>query len=138
MFGAIPLTPLRVSVCKALMRYVRKRRGSPSPSSSDSHATGRPHPAPHSLIKVVLPKPAGEAMRVSLQCSPSFSRAIKRGRWTACGRGGGTYSLVRRIGVDTFAVTVARGHSLASLALSRVSATMLQNSCLKLPDSGTG
>jgi hypothetical protein len=51
-------------VRKAATRYVRKRVGSLSPSSSDSQATRtfgsvRSQPATHSLTSVVLPKPAG-------------------------------------------------------------------------------
>ena len=76
-------------VCKAATRYVRKRVGSLSPSSSDSQAAGRPHPATHSLTSVVLPKPAGAEIRVSLPCRPSFSRSTRRGRRTTLGRGGG-------------------------------------------------
>ena len=41
--------------------------------------TGRSQPATHSLTSVVLPKPAGAEMRVSLRCRPSFSRSIRRG-----------------------------------------------------------
>src|SRR5207253_5801985 len=87
-------------VCKAAMRYIRKRVGSLSPSSSDSQATCRSQPATHSLRSVVLPKPAGAESRVSLRCRPSFSRAIRRGRRTTFGRGGGIYSFVAKIGVD--------------------------------------
>src|SRR4030066_2047311 len=73
--------------------------GSLSPSSSDSQVTGRSQTATHSLTSVVLPKPAGAEMRVSLQCMPSFNRLIRRGRWTILGRGGGIYSFVAKIGV---------------------------------------
>ena len=74
--------------------------GSLSPSSSDSQATGRSHAATHALTSVVLPKPAGAEMSVSLRCSPAFSRSIRRERRTTFGRGGGIYSFVARIGVD--------------------------------------
>src|SRR5437868_15476215 len=87
-------------VCNAAARYVRKSVGSFSPASSDSQATCRSHPATHALTSVVLPKPAGAAMRVSLRCRPSFSRAIRRGRRTTFGRGGGIYSFVAKMGVD--------------------------------------
>src|SRR4030042_1358736 len=89
-------------VCKAATRYVRKRVGSLSPSSSDSQATGRSQPATHSLTSVVLPKPAEAEMRVSLRPEerPSFSRSIRRGRRTILDRGGGIYSFVAKIGVD--------------------------------------
>src|SRR5207237_5558802 len=86
-------------VCKAATRYVRKRVGSFSPSSSDNQATGRGPPASHSLTSVVFPKPAGAEMRVSLPCSPSFSRSSRRGRLTTFGRSGGRYSFVAKIGV---------------------------------------
>ena len=82
-------------VCTAATRYVRKRAGSLSPASSDSQATGRSQPATHSLTSVVLPKPAGAEMRVSVRPKPwlwrrpSFSRSIRRGRRTTLGRGGG-------------------------------------------------
>ena len=41
-------------------------------------------------------------MRVTpdVRCRPSFSRSINRGRETTLGRGGGTYSLVAKIGAD--------------------------------------
>ena len=49
----------------------------------------------HSLTSVVLPKPAGAEMRVSLRAIPSFrqrpalSSSIRRGRETSSGRAGG-------------------------------------------------
>src|SRR6266545_2259945 len=92
-------TPAPISaaiVCKATTKYVRKRVGSLSPLSSDSQATCRPQRATHALTSVVFPNPAGAAMRVSLRCS----RAIRRGRGTAFGRGGGIYSFVANSGVD--------------------------------------
>ncbi len=48
-------------------------------------------PATHSLTSVVLPKPAGAEIRVSLRPAerPSFSRSIRRGRRTTLGRGRG-------------------------------------------------
>ena len=49
------------------MKYVRKRVGSLSPSSSDNQTTGCPQLAIHSLTNVVLPKPAEAEMRVNLQ-----------------------------------------------------------------------
>src|SRR5437868_13530408 len=76
--------------------------GSFSPSSSDSHAVralGRSIPSTHSLTSVVLPKPAGAAMRVSLRCRPALSRSSKRGRLTTSGRSGGRYSFVARMDV---------------------------------------
>ena len=65
------------------------RAGSLSPLSSDSHATGIPQLAIHSLTSVVLPKPAGAEMRVSLPTNPSIHRSIRRGRRTILGRDGG-------------------------------------------------
>jgi len=50
---------------------------------------------------VVLPKPAGAAMSVSLRCNPSFIRSVRRGRRTTFGRSGGMYSFVANSGVDT-------------------------------------
>jgi hypothetical protein len=69
--------------------YANLRAGSLSPSSRDSQVTGRPQLATHSLTIVVLPKPAGAEMRVSLPCRPSFSRSSRRGRGIILGRGGG-------------------------------------------------
>src|SRR4030042_5301844 len=68
-------------VCNAAIKYVRKRVGSLSPSSSDSQATGRLLPASHSLISVVLPKPAGAEMRGNLQPEdkPCFSPPFRWG-----------------------------------------------------------
>src|SRR5256714_2954781 len=86
-------------VRKAATRYVRKSAGSFSPLSSDSQATCRSQPATHALTSVVLPKPAGAAMRVNLRCRPSFSRSSRRGRLTTFGRSRGRYSFVARIGV---------------------------------------
>src|SRR5947209_9097394 len=86
-------------VCKAATRYVRKRVGSFSPSSSDSQAVGRSIPSTHSLTSVVFPKPAGAEMRVRLRCRPSCSRSSRRGRLTTFGRSRGRYSFVARMGV---------------------------------------
>ena len=38
-------------------------------------------------------------MSVSLRCSPAFNCSIRRGRRTACWRGGGIYSFVVKMGV---------------------------------------
>ena len=80
--------------------------GSLSPSSSGSYPTrafgsSRPQPATHPLSSVVLPKPAGAEIRVSLRWMPAFSRSIRRGRGTSSGRTGGIWSLVCKSGVDT-------------------------------------
>jgi len=71
--------------------------------SSDSHATGRSQPATHSLTSVVLPKPAGAEMRVTLgvRCSPAFNRSIRCWRRTTLGRGGGMKSLVAKMVAGT-------------------------------------
>jgi hypothetical protein len=58
------------------------------------------HSASQALTSVVFPKPAGAEMRVSLWCSPSFSRSSSRGRRTTLGRGRGIYSFVARTIVD--------------------------------------
>jgi hypothetical protein len=64
----------------------KKASGALSPSSSESQAAGRSQPATHSPNSVVLPKPAGAEMRVSLQCrAPSLRRSIRRGRRTTLG-----------------------------------------------------
>jgi hypothetical protein len=93
-----------VTVCKEAMRYVRNRIGSLSALSSDSHATGRSQSATHSLTSVVLPKPAGAEMRVTL-CptprlwrNPSFSRSTNRGRTTTFDLSRGMCSLVAKMG----------------------------------------
>src|SRR4029453_8108551 len=52
------------------------------------------------LTSVVLPKPAGAEMRVSLRRRPALNRSNRRGRRIAFGAGGRIYSLVARIGVD--------------------------------------
>jgi hypothetical protein len=70
-----------------------------SPSSRDSQAVGRPLAATHSAASVVLPKPAGAEIRVSLDCEPSFKRSIKRGRSTTFDPSEGTKSFVARIGI---------------------------------------
>ncbi|MEJ2302702.1 MAG: hypothetical protein P8Y14_14360 [Anaerolineales bacterium] len=53
------------------MKYARKRAGSLSPSSSESQAmavngTALLNTWTHSLTRVVLPKPAGAEIRISL------------------------------------------------------------------------
>ena len=78
----------RSDACWAFL-FSRCLVGSLSPWSSDSQAAGRSQPATHALTSVVLPKPAGAEMRVSLRCKPSFRRLLKRGRGTRSGRGGG-------------------------------------------------
>ena len=91
-FGAI--------VCTAATRWIRKRAGSLSRSSSDSQATFHLQTAAHALTSVVLPKPAGAETRVRLRCRPSSIRSTKWRRMTALGGGAGTYSFVARTGVD--------------------------------------
>jgi hypothetical protein len=61
-------------------------------------------------LAVVLPNPAGAEINASLRParSPSFNRTIRRGRGTALGRGGGTYSLLARTGADMAALYNAR------------------------------
>jgi hypothetical protein len=79
-----------------------KREGSLSPPSSDSQATapwGEPdtcRPWIHSANRVVLPKPAGAEIRVSLRCSPWLRRSTRRGRRTRLRRRGGMWSFVVR------------------------------------------
>ena len=66
-------------------------------------ATARPparaQPATHSLTSVVLPKPAGAEMRVSLRRSPSSSLSVRRGRLTTVARGGGICSFIAKTGM---------------------------------------
>ena len=71
-FVVVPSSPLTVSVCKAVTRYYRKCVGSLSPSSKESQPADRSQPETHSLTSVVLPKPAGAVIRVSLRpsCRP--------------------------------------------------------------------
>ena len=71
--------------------------------------TTRPSPlirvraAIHSLTSVVLPKPAGAEMSVTLwRATPDPRSADRSGGsgWTTLGRGGGTYSFVAKMGAD--------------------------------------
>src|SRR5262249_42633636 len=87
------------TVCNAATKYARKRARSRSPSSTASQAAGRLPSASHSPTSVVFPKPAGAEMRVSLRCSPSFRRSVRRGRRTTFGPAGGGKSFVARSGV---------------------------------------
>ena len=80
--GAHPTPLLQYSPLNRLQRrdqVSQKACGSLSPSSSDSQATGRSQPAIHSLTSVVLPKPAGAEMRVSLQPEESPRSAARSG-----------------------------------------------------------
>ena len=74
-----PAPKSEMIVCKAAMKYARKRAGLPSTSSSESQATRIlgwhcSKPATHALASVVLPEPAGAEMRVSLRAKPWFWR----------------------------------------------------------------
>src|ERR671916_3234454 len=74
-----------------------KRTGSLSPSSSESQATYPSPPARslnHSTSKVVLPKPAGAEIKVSLRPGSRSRLAVSRGRATSCGRAWEGRSLV--------------------------------------------
>jgi hypothetical protein len=74
----------------------RKRAGSLFPSSSDTQATERSdeRSATHSPSRVILPKPAGAVIRVSLRPGSLFRLSIRRGRATNFGRACGTRTLV--------------------------------------------
>ena len=79
-----------------------------SPSSSDNHAAGRPLPAIHPAASVVLPKPAGAEMSVSLDSRPSFKRSIKRGRSTTPDLIEGTWSFVSSMGMEQLVYSIQR------------------------------
>ena len=91
-----------LTVCNAAIRYEMNRSGSLSPASSDNHPTSLLHLAIHSLIKVVLPKPAEAEMSANLQffTNPSFSQSISLGRETIPDLSGGMYSFVANSGMD--------------------------------------
>src|ERR671915_848874 len=74
-----------------------KRTGSLSPSSSETQATYPSLPARslnHSTSKVVLPKPAGAEIKVSLRPGSRSRVAVSRGRATRFGRARENRSLV--------------------------------------------
>ena len=73
--------------------------GSGSASSALETENSEPGQAIQLATSVVLPKPAGAEIRVSLRWTPAFSRAIKAARSTAFGRGGGINSFVASTGV---------------------------------------
>ena len=78
--------------------------GSLSPSSSVSHATRlRAASAPYQAERrLVFPKPAGQAMRVSLRSDPLRRRSRRRSRGIDCSRTGGGRSFVAtRVGCPT-------------------------------------
>ena len=86
-------------VPNAATRYVRNRIGSLSSFSSARQAKGVLDPAfeaRHSLMSVVFPKPAGADISVSGEVSPWFRCAMRWGRGTSVGRGGGKKSFVER------------------------------------------
>ena len=91
--------------------------GSLSPSSSVSHATGfrAASASRHAARRVVFPKPAGQATRVSLRSDPLRRRSRRRSRRIDCSRTDGGCSFVpTRIACSrTRSPTVARGESLA-------------------------
>lgn len=87
-------------LCKAMMTYIRKRAGSLSSSSSESHATGSALLLIHSATSVVLPNPAGAESSVKLPYRPAFRRSIKPGRGTEPGRDAGINSFVVSISFD--------------------------------------
>ena len=86
-------------VCNAATRYVRKRVGSLSPSSSDSQAAGG-HSESHCADQGGFPKTGGGRDKGEFAVQPSFSRSIRRGRRTTLRRGVGIYSFVAKIDVD--------------------------------------
>jgi len=91
------VNPRPASICrKAAMRYARKRAGSLSCSSRDSHATGHVTLCNHSVASVVLPYPAEAQTTVSLwpARNPRSRRSMSCGRGTKLGRRTGISSLV--------------------------------------------
>jgi hypothetical protein len=120
-YGVRAAVPLEVALPIIGKRTAQVRsflQGSLSAASCDSQATERgwglgaggrgsrelelprlPTPDPQSprsqsASRVVLTKPPGAAMSVSLPPNPARSRSWRRGRTTSVGRAGGRYSLV--------------------------------------------
>lgn len=95
----------------AAITYDQKRAVSESRRSSDSHAAGRAASASQSMSRVVLPKPAGAEMTVSLVREEAASASVSRRRGSTSGRSRGTRSFVStsRIGPEppTFMVLFA-------------------------------
>ena len=85
----------------ASIACVHRTTGSLSPSSSVSHATGfrAASASRHAASRVVFPKPAGQATRVSLRSDPLRRRSSRRSRGIVCSRTDGGCSFVpTRIG----------------------------------------
>ncbi len=85
----------------ASIACVHRTIGSLSPSSSVSHATGfrAVSASRHAASRVVFPKPAGQARRVSLRSDPLRRRSRRRSRGIVSFRTGGGCSFVpTRIG----------------------------------------
>src|SRR6266536_2492494 len=72
--------------------------------------------ANQSLTSVVLPKPAGAAISVSLPLSPALKRSNRRGRATRSARAGGAYSLVASRCGGRLCEAVERGAKVIALA----------------------
>lgn len=87
------------SPCRDVMKYAQNWVGSLSLSSRDSQVTQRGLTGIYSLSKVVFPKPAGAAIRVSFRPNPEFKRSVRRGRDTSSARWRGMKSFVRRSSV---------------------------------------
>ena len=85
----------------ASIACVHRTIGSLSPSSSVSHATGfrAASASRHAASRVVFPKPAGQARRVSLRSDPLRRRSRRRSRGIVSSRtGGGCNFVPTRIG----------------------------------------
>ena len=96
-----PNTPAPICgaiVRNAVTRYVRKRLGSLSPSSSDSQATGRA-PGDPGADQRGFPKAGRGREEGQLAVQPGVEPRDEAGG-TSFGRRGGVYSLVAKIGVD--------------------------------------
>src|SRR5512139_2026457 len=85
---------------RAALTYARKRLGSLSASSNDSHATGARETRAQALTRVVLPEPAGADTRISGQTSPSSIRVSRRTRDTSSWCEVGIDSLVIKRGLN--------------------------------------
>ena len=85
----------------AARTYDQNNAGSLSRSSSESHATAAPSSATvpsHSVMSVVLPKPAGAETRINFASAAPARRACNRGRATRLRRGDGMWSFVSTSG----------------------------------------
>src|SRR5215216_6320257 len=97
------------SCWRDVIKYDQNWIGSLSPSSSENQVTQRGLFGIHSLSNVVLPNPAGAAMRVIFRSRPAFKHSINRGRETIFDRGRGVNNLVLRISTMTLQMLAIEG-----------------------------